>query len=181
MKLYSLLFVLVIGLITGSVQAAVVTFNPNPEAVTLGSIFTLDIIGTGFPESEGGGAKFTFDETILKVNSVAIDPGVWDVYTNGGVIDNANGNVTNIAVAAFNNPGTDFIVGTIEFEAVGIGVTDLLLSGNSLNPWASGGSRVNPTFIDGAVTVSAVPLPVALWLFGSGLFGLVGMARRKKA
>jgi hypothetical protein len=29
--------------------------------------------------------------------------------------------------------------------------------------------------------VSAVPVPAAIWLFGSGLLGLVGMARRKKA
>jgi hypothetical protein len=29
--------------------------------------------------------------------------------------------------------------------------------------------------------VSAVPVPAAFWLFGSGLLGLVGMARRKKA
>jgi len=30
-------------------------------------------------------------------------------------------------------------------------------------------------------TVSAVPVPAAVWLFGSGLIGLVGFARRKKA
>jgi len=29
--------------------------------------------------------------------------------------------------------------------------------------------------------ISSVPIPPALWLFGSGLLGLVGMARRKKA
>jgi len=29
--------------------------------------------------------------------------------------------------------------------------------------------------------VSAVPVPAAFWLFGSGLIGLVGLARRKKA
>lgn len=29
--------------------------------------------------------------------------------------------------------------------------------------------------------VSAVPVPTAAWLFGSGLVGLIGMARRKKA
>jgi len=28
-------------------------------------------------------------------------------------------------------------------------------------------------------TVSAVPIPAAVWLFGSGLIGLVGLARRK--
>ena len=42
-------------------------------------------------------------------------------------------------------------------------------------------------FLDGDVggwvytdTVSAVPVPAAVWLFGSGLIGLIGMARRKK-
>lgn len=29
--------------------------------------------------------------------------------------------------------------------------------------------------------VSAVPIPAALWLFGSGLIGLIGVARRKEA
>jgi len=30
-------------------------------------------------------------------------------------------------------------------------------------------------------TISQVPVPAAVWLFGSGLLGLVGVARRKKA
>ncbi len=33
--------------------------------------------------------------------------------------------------------------------------------------------------LEGAATV--VPVPAAVWLFGSGLLGLIGMARRKKA
>jgi hypothetical protein len=33
--------------------------------------------------------------------------------------------------------------------------------------------------IDG--TVSSVPIPAAAWLFGSGLIGLIGVARRRKA
>ena len=30
-------------------------------------------------------------------------------------------------------------------------------------------------------TVAAVPVPAAVWLFGSGLLGLVSLARKKKA
>ena len=34
---------------------------------------------------------------------------------------------------------------------------------------------------DASLEVSAVPVPAAVWLFGSGLLGLVGVARRRKA
>ncbi len=41
----------------------------------------------------------------------------------------------------------------------------------------------NPSsrFTNVEFTASAVPIPAAVWLFGSGLIGLVGMARRKTA
>jgi hypothetical protein len=34
---------------------------------------------------------------------------------------------------------------------------------------------------DATTSVNAVPIPTAVWLFGSGLIGMVGIARRKKA
>ena len=34
---------------------------------------------------------------------------------------------------------------------------------------------------DGSLTYSAVPVPAAVWLFGSGLIGLVGVARRRQS
>ena len=33
--------------------------------------------------------------------------------------------------------------------------------------------------VDGNLTLSEIPVPAAVWLFGSGLLGLVGMARRR--
>jgi len=43
--------------------------------------------------------------------------------------------------------------------------------------------NINANFSAGglAATVPPVPIPPALWLFGSGLIGLAGIARRKKA
>ena len=38
----------------------------------------------------------------------------------------------------------------------------------------------SPTF-SGTATMQAVPVPAAVWLFGSGLVGLAGVARRRKA
>jgi hypothetical protein len=40
---------------------------------------------------------------------------------------------------------------------------------------------VNGTVVSTDIVNTAVPVPAAVWLFGSGLLGLVGVARRKKA
>ncbi|TCK17584.1 putative secreted protein [Thiogranum longum] len=40
---------------------------------------------------------------------------------------------------------------------------------------------VNATWTGITLTPTAVPVPAAVWLFGSGLLGLVGVARRKAA
>ncbi|MET0068122.1 MAG: VPLPA-CTERM sorting domain-containing protein [Candidatus Thiodiazotropha sp.] len=45
--------------------------------------------------------------------------------------------------------------------------------------FVAGGSAF-PTEIGVDLNVSAVPVPAAVWLFGSGLLGLVGMNRRKQ-
>jgi hypothetical protein len=39
------------------------------------------------------------------------------------------------------------------------------------------GQQYNSSFL---LTPTVVPLPAAAWLFGSGLLGLAGMARRKR-
>lgn len=174
-------------LLISSVQAATISFDNSLTNIGLGNVFSLDVTGTGFVSSaDGGGVNLSFDHNVLNVLSVSINETVWDFGGFGistGTIDNSVGALNGVMVNTFSNPGTSFIVATIEFQAVGMGVSDLMLSEFNLNPWASGGSTVNPTFEQSTVTVAStvVPVPAAAWLFGSGLIGLIVLARRKKA
>jgi hypothetical protein len=97
-----------------------------------------------------------------------------------------------------------------ELSAGGVSQTDFLLTGPAasvdwtnvtqtfnIGPDVSGGVTLQFTAICGAADgcisdyswdnvsitadVGAVPIPAAVWLFGSGLIGLIGIARRKKA
>jgi hypothetical protein len=65
--------------------------------------------------------------------------------------------------------------GNATFEDVISGVDSLYISLDT-STQSVGGIE---SWVDN-VTVSSVPLPAALYLFGSGLLGLVGIARRKK-
>ena len=84
----------------------------------------------------------------------------------------------------------------ISWDVSGINVSEILdnsyltfslydtdpIGGNwhNFQPLENSGS--NEAFLNVDYTiVSAVPVPAAVWLFGSGLIGLVGLARRKKA
>jgi len=59
---------------------------------------------------------------------------------------------------------------------IGSGYTQFLLD---TNPFA--GIQYEFDIYGNDPLVSAVPVPAAVWFFGSGLLGLIGIARRKKA
>jgi hypothetical protein len=119
---------------------------------------------------------------VLDVLCVYNEEKIWDFWSGGistGTIDNTVGTVNGIMVNALSSVIGDFIVASVEFQAVGAGITDTALSEFAFNPWGSGGTPINPGYVPGLVTVSAVPLPAAVWLFGTGLVALLGFTRRK--
>ena len=73
--------------------------------------------------------------------------------------------------------GSFFIVDSLyDFDSVPI------LSSGAYSIGVSGGSSGQTSSImsyQANIVVSSVPVPAAVWLFGSGLIGLVGFARRK--
>jgi len=72
--------------------------------------------------------------------------------------------LTNVDLSNILNPS----LYDIEFFSIAIGV-------------GGGVTTAGLSFSVDSISVSAVPIPPAVWLFGSGMLGLVGMARRKKA
>jgi hypothetical protein len=60
----------------------------------------------------------------------------------------------------------------------GVGAKDLFIFTSGTNGGDTAGSWAAWAVHDG--NVSTVPVPAAVWLFGSGLLGLIGVARRKK-
>lgn len=162
--------------------ASVYTSVQGPYQI--GDVFSIDIMGSGFTSSvDGGGVNLSFDQSRLNVLSVSIDESVWNFGSTGidaGAIDNTSGTVDGIMVNTFSNVIGDFVIATVEFEAMNAGSSFLLLTELGINPWASGGSLINPSYASSQVDVSAVPVPAAVWLFGSGLIGLFGFAKRKR-
>ena len=77
---------------------------------------------------------------------------VWDVTTVGGITTYTS---TPVDTGSLTDP----------YGIAGLAAID----------GATPGSHRNFNF-----TITAVPIPSAVWLFGSGLLGLVGVARRKK-
>jgi hypothetical protein len=67
----------------------------------------------------------------------------------------------------------------IDFSAAGSPITFGYLTSNSTNVIDG---RTSTWGIDNwSVTINQVPLPAALWLFGSGLLGLASIAKRQKS
>jgi len=175
--LFSLMF-------SSYVSAATITWGSSTTNVNVNDTFTLNIIGSNFISNvDGGGASFSYNPTVLNVQSISIDENTWDLGAGirTGTVDNVLGNVDGISVNAWSAVTGDFSVASVTFVAIGAGTTDLTLSGWSMNPWASGGGLLNPDYLDASVTVSAVPVPAAVWLFASGIIGLTGMMKRKVA
>jgi len=81
--------------------------------------------------------------------------------------------------------GTSFSAFDLIFEvasdADGVTTADLTI-GTVGSQWtgADGVTVLNPNFVGATINVNAVPIPPAVWLFGSGLVGLVGVARRRR-
>lgn len=147
----------------GSFNLSTTAFAPNPApGIGFQAQGTLNILGPNLLDSDN-----------IRINQSTV---CTSCSSASGTIDEL------LTASAFVNDGD-----TISIEAVilaqittGEGTVDLSQTGRLFIELTSGLS-LTPSDLDYLTNPTFVPVPAALWLFGSGLLGLIGIARRKKA
>lgn len=170
-----------------------VWLNPqNQGPLAINDVFTVDImignyIGTG-SGAQTGAVTLEYDSNILTLGVAGVDlstgPGTVGQNTGTSSTNAGVGTIDTIGLSDFFGfTPTPFLLATVEFVAIGNGVSNLLLS----NPndlvfnWVDDMAiDVTPSFTNGSVAVGVVPLPAAAWLMLSGL-GACGFLGRRKA
>jgi hypothetical protein len=178
------------------------------STISVGSLFgnADPILGFGLGASTGSNGStfgFTFNLPIALSGPINADSSVsysLSSLSTAGAQITANGNVvtasevdTSIGGLGFLNKGVD-VGNTFGFLSPGGPLTQNSAVFTASNSFTGNlaydlmevkvdfALTANSTVgISGFVQQLAVPIPAAVWLFGSGLLGLVGIARRKKA
>lgn len=168
-------------------QAATVSFSNTSVTAGVGDIFTLDVVMdfTGDP-TLGGGTDIFYDASVLSFQSFDFSTAtlILDPFLSRSP-DVLSNELEGLAFGDFFGLTGPGVVGTLTFQAIAVG--DILLTMAVTSEPLKGGEFISATtFVDsqavtfGTARVSIVPVPAAVWLFGSGLLGLVAVARKNR-
>ena len=139
-----------------------------PDAVVFDLILSEDDVGKTFMVSSGT----EFDEAVALMTN-----GVDDIVIEFGLLA---GEVNLESITFFGDPtgasGIDFAGSTI--ESISLTVNNLTFNTPGSDP--NGDGIWTEVDFNSTVRVNGVvPIPAAIWLFGTGLIGLIGLARRE--
>lgn len=176
-------------LIAGQVNAETVSLTPSVTSVTVDEAFTLTVQGTDFVNDVSSGSILvTWDATAMSMTSTLADLDA-SAAANGFPIEFGVNTIlpgqlsaTYATFGTVAGPTFDFF--SMDFVAIPPpSQTDLIIDAGLFGDWQDGAGTAitNVTYVGASVSVSAVPVPAAVWLFGSGLIGMVGIARRRKS
>jgi hypothetical protein len=130
------------------------------------------------------------DDTVLTLNSAIGTSGTFDfanvTFGLSGTINNGS-----FSFAPFSPAGEAnvLVIGGWQLDLTSLVIIDqtpslLTLEGTGILSGNAGTTAATWSFssqsaLSYSMSIAAVPVPAAVWLFGSGLIGLVGVARRK--
>ena len=192
--LTSVFFTGKVSAVTYDITGLFTFFDPGNSVIETSSI-------TGAYDDASGAININGNATLLigdwsASGNIITNPGTYNIDTILG------GSITGIEVGAEQWLGALFFtynqisdIDTIHVwdtvynldDSISLFSTDVITDNSPVGSGAPGhpsisGATVGFTYnYDLLLTPTAVPVPAAVWLFGSGLLGLIGIARRKKA
>jgi hypothetical protein len=183
-----------IALAAMGANAANISMTPDAGVdlsnITIGQTFNLTVQGDGFTDGIAGfQLAVTWDTSKLQLESTVADISA-SVASNlgGGFGDIGSALGAGSLEAAYVNvfgsfAGSTFDLFSLSFKAIPPPSNSQVttVSAGGLIDGVNFGEYLGVNY-DGAnvtVTTNEVPLPAAVWLFGTGLLGLAGVARRR--
>ncbi len=150
----------------------------------IGSGITSSILGLQDNDPNAAWFKFTLDiDAQFTLDTTGTDEigdledTVLGLYDNDGVLLGQNDDCLLPSLlsclSSSGVAGTMFYVGVAEYEA-----DDVFQNNWLLDSWTGGGDNVQLNIDVSPIAVSPIPVPAAVWLFGTALLGFVGMSRR---
>ncbi len=176
----------------GVSSAATIQLTPSTQTVGVGDAFSLTVQGVDFFTGvTSGSIDIQWDPSQLSLTSTESDL-TTSLFFNGFSttfgfnLDAAGGTFDAVIDTGLSSgiAGPAFDVVTLNFIANPPPSVSTLTIDNigSAGDWQDNSlplaQPVDVTNVGASVTV--VPVPAAVWLFGSGLIGMVGIARRRK-
>jgi len=141
---------------SGSIDTAGnMTFDPT------GSMALTSLLATGL-----GANPWNIDNT-----GNGLGTGLYDTWVTGTSSNRKKGCC----------PGFTLTGSALQDAGAGTWTGTLVIAGNIGSAWNGLDNTLYSNVYDITITASAVPVSAAVWLFGSGLAGLIGVARRRRS
>lgn len=167
----------------------------SDSATVVGDIdFSVEVLTSAFsvsPDANFGMQNFSFNYNTSNVTSISkknisnLTPSIWKISQDA----NAGGGFGMFEFQLSGNGGSrtellSFSITGVTGDAIGDYAIDSTLnpsSGEFFAAHIAGFDETNGITSAQFAGSTVVPIPAAVWLFGSGLISLVGVARRKKS
>ena len=179
-------------LMASQANAATISVIPTSNSIAVGDTVGLTVHGDFSGESTtlGGGVLLSWDSAQLQLigdiatNTAAINASLgsngWTPVNPDGSSVVVTANSVTVDVFDFSFTKSVFDIFSLSLVAVPPPSSSVLaIAASPISSLTGGWEGRAITYTGAEIAVGAVPVPPAVWLFGSGLIGLVGIARRR--